>query len=247
MGKRLFSVVNPILIVLIVGLAFAVGILYQKVSDFEKGVSKDPAVAGQVAGQPQPTPNPEGKLSSDQAKNIPEVSDKDHIKGSRDAEVFLIEYSDFECTFCSRFHFTAQKAIDEYGDQMAWIYRHFPLDSIHPNARPAALASECAAEAGGEEAFWAFTDALFEDSSKLDNLSSVATEIGLNTQVFDACLDAAIYADEVESDYQSGLSAGVTGTPGNFVVNSAGEAWILPGAVPYESLKQTIDKALEAF
>lgn len=101
------------------------------------------------------------KLSADAAAQIPPVSDQDHVRGNRGAKVLLIEYSDFECPFCSNFHATAQQIIDEYGDDVAWIYRHYPLDQLHPNARPAAIASECVTEIGGDEAFWKFADEAF--------------------------------------------------------------------------------------
>ena len=126
------------------------------------------------------------------------------------------------------------------------VYRHFPLDSIHPNARPAALASECAAELAGNDGFWAFTDAVFKDQTKLNNLTSYATEVGLSSSAFQACIDSDKHEDRVESDYQEGLAAGVTGTPGSFLVNQKGEAWFVPGAVPFESLKVIIDEALKS-
>ena len=101
------------------------------------------------------------KLSSDMVAKLPVVSDQDHIRGNRGAKVTLIEYSDFECPFCARFHPTTLQILDEYGDDVALVYRHFPLDQIHPSARPAAIASECIAELGGEEAFWSFVDEVF--------------------------------------------------------------------------------------
>ena len=93
--------------------------------------------------------------------DIPAVSEQDHILGSLDAPVKLVEYSDLQCPFCGRFHPTMQRVAKEYGDQVAWVYRHFPLESIHPNARPLANASECAANLGGNDSFWKFVDAVF--------------------------------------------------------------------------------------
>lgn len=89
------------------------------------------------------------------------LSDEDHVRGEADARYILIEYSDFECPYCQRFHPTAQQLIDENPD-IKWAYRHFPLDSIHPNARELAKASECAAKAGGNDAFWEFADVLYQ-------------------------------------------------------------------------------------
>lgn len=88
------------------------------------------------------------------------VTEADHIKGSLDAPIKVVEYSDFDCPFCSRFH-GSMETIIESNDDVAWVYRHFPLDSLHPQARAVARASECVAELGGNEAFWIFTDGYF--------------------------------------------------------------------------------------
>lgn len=239
-----FERLTPILLVATVILAFAVGILWQKVSALE---------GGKVANKAQPTeagqPPAEGKLTEDQAKNIAPISDEDHIRGNKDAKVILIEYSDLECPFCSGFHVTAKQMQEEYGDDVAWVYRHFPLDAIHSRARPAALASECAAEIGGNDSFWAFIDEIFEDQTEnlTDvGLKGVAANIGLDADEFANCLDAGEYEDKVEDQYQGGLTAGVNGTPGNFILNDKGEVWLIPGAVPFETLKEAIDLALQS-
>src|SRR3989344_453399 len=90
------------------------------------------------------------------------ITSTDHIRGNPDAPIKIVEYSDFECPFCKRFHETMQQVSAEYGDQVAWVYRHFPLDQLHSKARKEAVASECAAELGGNDAFWKFTDRFFE-------------------------------------------------------------------------------------
>ncbi|MGD8744279.1 MAG: DsbA family protein [Candidatus Woesebacteria bacterium] len=244
----------PVLVFVSVILAFAVGVLWQKVSNLEGGgttltrgtgsTGQQAPDQGQQAGDTARQRLSEGKLSQDQISNIPEVTNDDHIRGSADAQVYLIEYSDFECPFCSRFHPTMQQVMDEYSGQVAWVYRHFPLDQIHPDARPAAEASECVAELGGEEAFWAFADALFADQTRLNDLASVAGEVGVDTSSFQSCVDEGRYADFVENQYQGGVQAGITGTPGNIVVNQNGDAWLIPGALPFEQVKITLDEAL---
>lgn len=96
----------------------------------------------------------------------PVVTDEDHIRGNPNAAITIVEYSDFECPFCSRFHPTVKQALVDYGDQVRWVYRHFPLAQIHPNAIPSAEASECVAEQKGNEGFWEFVDAMFESQSQ---------------------------------------------------------------------------------
>lgn len=242
--EGIFEKLTPILLVATVVLAFAVGILWQKVSDIE---------GGKVEGVAQPTdveqPSPDGKLTEEQAKNIVPLSDEDHIKGNKDAKIILIEYSDFQCPYCSAFHATAQQIKDEYGDDVAWVYRHFPLDTIHERARPAAVASECVAEIGGNDSFWAFIGEIFEDQAgNLTDagLKKVAANVGLDASEFANCLDSGDYEDRVENQYQGGIAAGVNGTPGNFILNDKGEAWLVPGALPFEALKESIDLALQS-
>lgn len=93
---------------------------------------------------------------------VPEVKKDDHVRGAKNPKVYVVEYSDFECPFCKQFHPSLQQALTEYKDQVAVVYRHFPLESIHPSARALAEGSECAAEIGGEDAFWQYHDQVFE-------------------------------------------------------------------------------------
>ena len=233
----------PILLAATVVLAFMIGILWQKVSSLEGGKTTEEVQPTDVVQPPT-----EGKLSEDQAGKIEKASDKDHIRGNKDAKAFLIEYSDFECPFCARFHPTAQQVLDEYGNDVAWVYRHFPLDTIHPRARPAAQASECAAELGGEDMFWSFIDEILENQETAlsdSGLKNTASKLGLDASAFSNCVESEKYKDKVEEQYQGGLAAGITGTPGSFVVNSKGEVWFIPGAAPFEILKETIDEALQ--
>jgi len=235
----------PILLFASIVLAFAVGVLWQKVSSLEEGkatseAAKENQEKTQVAQGPK-----QGKLSAEEVKNIPPVSVDDHVRGSRKARVFLIEYSDYQCPYCVKFHETTKTMLEDYGDKVALVYRHYPLDAIHPKARPAALASECVAEIGGEDAFWSFTDKMFADQTKnLDDLEGVAAKAGVAKASFKSCFESEKYKDAVEDDFQGGILAGVKGTPGNFVLNDKGEAWAIPGAVPYDNLKKTIDEAL---
>lgn len=246
-----FEKLAPVFVFISIVLAFAVGVLWQKVAGLEGGSSTtkttatNPAAAGN-AGNTAPSAPTQGKLSADQAAKLPPVTKDDRIRGSLDADVFLVEYSDFQCPYCGRFHPTANQVMDEYGDKVAWVYRHFPLDSIHPQARPAANASECIYNLGGNDAFWKFADTAFADQTKLDDLSALAVAAGVNKGSFESCLTAKKFESIVDEQYQGGLTAGVTGTPGNFVVNKNGDVWLIPGAQPFESVKATIDEALGA-
>ena len=121
----------------------------------------------------------------DQEIAIKPVTASDHIRGSLDAPVKIVEFSDLECPFCARFHPTLQQIFDEYEGQVAWVYRHFPLDTLHAKARKEAEATECAAELGGNDGFWAYLDRLFEVTPSNDRLDlallpQIAEDVGLD-------------------------------------------------------------------
>lgn len=99
---------------------------------------------------------------SSEVANIPAVSADDHYRGNKDAKIVLVEYSDHECPFCEMFHPTMTQLLDEYGDDVAWVYRNYPL-SFHTFAQKAAEAAECVADIGGNDAYWEYTDMLFSN------------------------------------------------------------------------------------
>ena len=122
----------------------------------------------------------------------------------------------------------------------------FPLEQIHPKARPAAEASECVASLGGNEAFWKFVDEIFASTTALSDLSGTAVKVGVNKVAFDKCVADGKMKAIVDEHYQKGSEAGITGTPGNIILAKSGAAWLIPGALPLESMKQTIDEALKS-
>lgn len=185
-----------------------------------------------------------------QARTLQPVSTQsDHILGNPQARFSLIEYSDTECPFCKRFHSTAHQLVKEYNGQVNWVYRHFPLESHNPGAQKQAEAAECAAELGGNEAFWRYIDAIFARTSSggtgfpLDQLVPLAAELGLDKQAFQSCLDSERYRAKVQQQLQEGIAAGVTGTPGNFLVDhKSGQVVTIIGARPLEALKEVIEQ-----
>ncbi len=187
--------------------------------------------------------------------NVEPVTDKDHVIGDRNAEIMVIEYSDFECPFCGKFHPTMEQIMSEYGanGKVAWTFRHFPLDQIHPDARPAAEASECVAELGGNDAFWSYSKKLFEgqpSSLTAENLKSNAESVGVKGDEFTACVDSDRHVATVEAQYQSGLALAQAdpkfGTPYSVVITKDGRQMVIPGAQPYSVVKQVIDTLLAA-
>jgi len=176
---------------------------------------------------------------------------RDHIYGNPDAPLSLVEYSDFECPFCKRFHPTAQKIVATYGGKVNWIYRHFPLESHNPGAQQEAEASECAAELGGNDAFWRYADLIYARTRSngkgfpLEKLVPLAGEIGLDEVRFKDCLESGRMAARVREDLADGQRIGIDGTPGNILLkHKTGEARYRPGARAMEVYKQEIDQML---
>ena len=171
----------------------------------------------------------------------PAVQASDHAIGPDDAAVTLIEFSDIQGPYCSRFHPTVKQLIAEYPNDIRWVYKHFPLSSIHPMAQSAAEASECLAEQKGDTGFFASLDALFAQQANLgrDLYIAEAKKLGANEKQFTDCVDGGKYKTRVSSDYQQGLTAGITGTPGSFVNNQ-----VVRGALPYEQVKAMVDAEL---
>jgi len=240
---------TPFLVVISIVLAFLVGVLWEKVNYLSEGGSKEANQNTQVAGSDSAKPQ-NGKLSEDQAKKVPGVSDKDHFLGSKEAGLYLIAYTDLECPFCKQFHPTLQKINSEYKDRVAVVFRHFPLDQLHSKARKEAEAVECAYDLGGESAFWKMADKIFEVTPANDGLNhsllpGMAKAIGLDQAAWKSCWDSGKYKDKVEEQYQGAITAGVSGTPTSFLVNKKGDTWMIVGAQPYDNIKAVIDEALK--
>lgn len=179
------------------------------------------------------------------------IQPDDHVLGDRSARITLIEYSDYECPYCRQLHATAHRIIEHYQGKVNWVYRHFPLSIHNPDAERAAVGAECAAELGGNAAFWAYGDRIFQRAHSTnggfptDELVPLAAEIGLDQARFKGCLDSGKPLAAVRADVTEGGLAGVTGTPANFVQdNATGTVIPMMGARPYEQFARVIDQLL---
>ena len=201
---------SGLLVILLIVLSFFTGYLFFKVQNLQNG-----NLAQGTQQQQQQAAAPELDLDK-----IPKVTKSDHIRGSIDADLVLVEYSDYECPFCKSFHPTMKQVIEEYGDSVAWVYRHYPLKEIHPKAQKSAEAAECVAELGGNDAFWKFTDLMFErmPDIEISQLAALASEIGLNSNSVQECLDSNKFADKVDQSLKTGQEGGINGTPGTVII-----------------------------
>jgi len=173
--------------------------------------------------------------------------DDQPARGADDAKVTIVEYSDFQCPYCARVYDTLEKQVlTEYGDRVRFVFKNFPLTSIHPWAERAALASECGF-AQGNDGFWTMYNGLFSQQAEIteENLRTKAIEIarggGLDVEAFQVCLDDKKAIDAVKADETEAAALGVNSTP-TFFINGRR----VSGAQTYDNLKQLIDQELAA-
>ncbi len=178
-----------------------------------------------------------------------EVRQDDHVNGDlTKAQVAIFEYSDSDCPYCARFHPVMQQIKNEYGNKVVWVYRHYPLTSLHPNAFNEAVALECAANLGGNTAFWNYLniaiDKTFETTDKT-GLENLGAQIGLDKELFARCLRTNAIAEDVRADTAEAQTIGAQGTPFSVAVNlKTGEQVAIPGAYPIEEVRKFIDSIL---
>ena len=240
----------PFFVALVVIGAFVVGNLYGKVTLYEKGLvlgSETGNAAGQAVGnqpsQPQEAPAPQ-VIVGDQWDEL--LADAAIVKGDENADVTLVEFTDYQCPFCARFYSqTYDQLMKDYVDtgKVRYIMRDLPL-SFHPNAKPAALAARCAGDQGK---YFEMHDMLFETQAEWQGLADVteafsgyAADLGLNGASFSSCVSNGDHNDAIDADVALAGKVGATGTP-SFFIN--GEK--LVGAQPYATFQATIDAALE--
>ena len=202
----------------------------------------------------------EAKISENQAPQpntqpIMISADDDPVIGNPNAPITIIEFSDFQCPFCARFHIqTLPLILEQYVEtgKVKFVYRDFPIQSSHPNAMPAAAASECAHE---QNKFWQYHDMLFENQrtwSKMDFTSAItvfkeyATELELNQEQFNVCLDSGKYVNEINNDLTDGKNYKITGTPGFFIGNEKTGFVKVTGAQSFEVFQGIIESQLNS-
>ena len=238
-------------------LAFVAGLTFGYIfwgRDISPGVSQAevaavPGEPGQEQVKPQPQPGgqvqPDSPATGQEAEPTPEFrryeipEDDDPVLGPAEAPITIIEFSDYECPYCRKWHVEVWPQLEaEYGDQIRLVYRDFPLNSIHPNAATAAIAANCARE---QDMYWPYSQKLFEMKLNLGKRTyqTYAEELELEMDAFNECLESGRYVDEVEADYQFAATLGIRSTP-TFFVNGIP----VVGAQPFDVFKTLIDKEL---
>lgn len=170
-------------------------------------------------------------------QNVKTITIADHILGNPTAKVKVVEYSDPSCPFCKVFHNTMKKVMNDYGTSgnIAWVYRNYPLDKpdangniLHRNAGHESQALECAADLGGNDGFWKYTNRLYEITPSVtgstpngldqSQLPVIAKYAGINVEDFNNCLSTGKFKAKVEADFTDGVNIGIQGTPTSVIV-----------------------------
>ena len=246
----LFGKLVPILTVALVVAAFLVGSLYTKVQMLEKGgITTQGSINNQqpvaVAQPQQPT------------KGVASIDD-DPVLGDKNAPVTIIEFSDYECPFCKR-HFdeTLPQLVKNYVDtgKVKIVFRDFPLGFHDPMATKEAVAANCAGKQGGNTAYFKYHDEIFTRTISNGNglsetdLTTIATDLGLNLNSFNTCVFDPAQTDEVKKDIADGTAAGASGTPtfviGKSTSNGEIDGDLVVGAQPYAAFQAIIDPLLQ--
>lgn len=180
------------------------------------------------------------------ADTLRPASSSDHILGNPNAPVVIVEFADFQCPYCSLIYPTIKKIVADSGGQVAWVFRNFPLESIHPMARPAAEAAECIGGELGNDAYWKFMEDDFDNQKDLSDawIVAEAAKLGANMAEFNQCVTKKTYDDRINTDLTEAIQNGGDGTPFTIVVPKTGRAIPFSGALPYSQVSAIVATAL---
>jgi protein-disulfide isomerase len=208
---------------------------------------------------PEDAPTPTSEEPTNPTNiNLVSVLPTDYILGNPDADLILISFSDFECSFCKIFHQTMHQVIDEYGKdgRVAWIFRQFPIHGV--TAEEKSAAAKCAGQLGGNNKFWEMSDRIFqtefsqERNFVTEQLAEIARALKLEEKDFLDCLDDKATMTSVQQEYQTGVEAGVLGesgttggTPHTIILTRMGKTYPINGAQPYNVIQSVIDLILQ--
>jgi protein-disulfide isomerase len=167
------------------------------------------------------------------------VSGSDHVRGPTTATVTLVEYGDYECPYCGEAYSVVEELLATLGDQVRFVFRHFPLSQVHPHAEDAAEAAETAA---AQEMFWEMHDTLYRNQNALDraHLIQYGVALGLDSSTLHRALAESLFSTRVHEDFLSGVRSGVNGTP-TFFINRLRH----DGSYDLASLMAAIERAVE--
>lgn len=179
------------------------------------------------------------------------VDGTDYILGNPNAPILIVEYSDYDCPFCKQYHNTLQQVMREYGvtGKVAWVYRQFPLVQLHPNAPKISEAALCVGDIGGNDAFWTFSDMIFEErdlteQTNVTKLPEYAEAAGVSLNDYITCMEDGRMQTAVEASIADAFNAGARGTPYTVLIVGNQEA-TLSGAQEYDVVKGVVENLID--
>lgn len=193
------------------------------------------------------------KQLENNAAKMAQVNPKtDHIKGNPNATVTLIEYADYECPFCKRFHTTPEQVMKKFGDQVNWVYRDMPLSFHGKAAVIEGKAGECAAQLGGNKVYWPYANAMFNASQSNGKglgggktVYSLAKQFGLNASKFKACMNNPATQKILDNNTQTANKMGISGTPTTIIRNNkTGDVKVIVGAQSAQVVENAVKEVL---
>ena len=220
----------------------------QGIEDYKKE-EEDKVIAEQKLKQQAEEEKKQQELAK--AKSASTIKSDDYIRWNKDAPLTLIEYSDYECPFCKRFHATAQQVVDNYPEDVKWIYRHYPLPFHDPIATQESIAAECVWSIWWNDKFWEYTDLIYSTTKSNkwlaeSQLPVMAEGMGIDKAEFETCLSSWKFADKVNNQRAEWTAAWVTWTPWSLLVNDATwEIVMIKGAKWFTTIKADIDRMLK--
>jgi protein-disulfide isomerase len=239
---------NPILIVGLIISAFLLGMLTTKVQYQDTQLKNLAATANTVALAAAPSAAPTTPPPSGNIKAVD--NNTDIIRGNVNAKVTLVEFADEECPYCKQFHPTMLQLMQNYGDQIRWVYRVYPLP-FHQNADAEAQSTLCIQSLSDNPTTWKFIDAIYDRTTSngtgfaLDKLGPLAAEVGVDQTAFQSCLDSKKLEPTVQAEIADGNAGGVNGTPSTVILVNGKKPIVLVGAQPIDAMKAAIDAALK--
>lgn len=202
-------------------------------------------------------PAPQQVVSNDTADEVQATSgprpvdESDYIRGNPNAPILLIEYSDYDCPFCKQFHDTMKQIMDEFAveGRVAWVYRQYPIEQLHPNSPRISEAALCVGDLGGSTAFWQFSDLIFEQRefdapTNIVKLPSYAERVGVDREAYNACMSEGRMQQAVLDSVKDGFDAGIRGTPYTYVVAGNQQA-VINGARSYETVRGIVTNLID--
>ncbi len=170
---------------------------------------------------------------------VSQITEADFVRGGEKADITIIEYADFSCSFCAKYHPTLQKIVAESEGKIRWVYRHLPIFNMD-----AAVASQCVGNLAGDNAFWNFADTMYQNREKYgaEYYKILALAEGIDSAAYDACITDPIVKSKIQRDFsQAKILLGLDATPYSIVIDKSGQEFSFAGALPYEDVKSVLD------